>query len=118
MPHACKLLGCRVLLWADKLIMAGSVTPPPSSAFPSLSLRPSPLQSAGGILLPETGKKLNEGKVIAVGAGALNRDGKVIPMNLKAGDTVLLPEYGGHTVKIGEEELHIYREEDILGRFQ
>jgi co-chaperonin GroES (HSP10) len=63
-----------------------------------------PLQSAGGILLPDSGKKLNEGEVVAVGPGATAKDGKVLPMNVSVGDRVLLPEYGGHSVKIGEEE--------------
>lgn len=77
----------------------------------------SDLQTASGILLPETGKKLNEGEVVAVGPGAMTREGKLLPMNIKAGDKVLLPEYGGHFVKLGEDEYHLYREEDILGRF-
>jgi chaperonin GroES len=38
-------------------------------------------------------------------------------MNVKVGDKVLLPEYGGHQVKLGEDEFHLYREEDILGKF-
>ena len=42
----------------------------------------------------------------------------LLPVLLQAGDRVLLPEYGGHTVKIGEEELTLYRDEDILGRFE
>ena len=57
-------------------------------------------------------------QVVAVGPGVANRDGKLIPVNVKAGDRVLLPEYGGHTVKIAEEEFTLYRDEDILGRFE
>jgi len=74
-------------------------------------------KSAGGILLSDTGKKLNEGEVVAAGPGATTREGKLLPMYVKAGDKVLLPEYGGHMVKLGEDEYHIYREEDILGKF-
>ncbi len=55
---------------------------------------------------------------MAVGPGAVTREGKVLPMNVKVGDRVLLPEYGGHTVKIGEDEMHLYRDEDILGKLQ
>ena len=55
--------------------------------------------------------------MVAVGPGALSRDGAKMPMHVSVGETVLLPEYGGHTVKIGEDELHLYREEDILGKF-
>jgi chaperonin GroES len=79
---------------------------------------PTPLQSAGGILLPDTGKKLNEGEVVSVGPGALSKDGKLMPMNCAVGDRVLLPEYGGHAVKVGEDELQLFRDEDILGKFK
>ncbi|XWS52663.1 hypothetical protein CRYUN_Cryun11dG0090300 [Craigia yunnanensis] len=64
-----------------------------------------PSKTNSGILLPEKTPKLNSGKVVAVGPGALDRDGKLIPVNLKEGDTVLLPEYGGTEVKLGEKEL-------------
>jgi chaperonin GroES len=57
--------------------------------------------------------------VIATGPGATNRDGKVIPVNVKVGDKVLLPEYGGHTLKGDkEEELLLLRDEDILAVIQ
>ena len=59
--------------------------------------------------------------MIAVGPGALNRDGKLIAMNVKVGDKVMLPEYGGHNVKLTEakdEEYTLYREEDILGTLE
>jgi hypothetical protein len=52
--------------------------------------------------LPETGKKLNEGVVVAVGPGAVSRDGAKLPMHVSVGETVLLPEYGGHTVSARE----------------
>lgn len=48
--------------------------------------------------------QLNSGKVVAVGPGARDRDGKLIPVTVKEGDTVLLPEYGGTEVKLGEKE--------------
>lgn len=48
---------------------------------------------------------MNSGKIVAVGPGARDKDGKFIPLNLKEGDTVLLPEYGGTEVKLGEKEL-------------
>jgi chaperonin GroES len=58
-------------------------------------------------------------QVIAVGPGAMTKEGKVLPMSVSVGDKVLLPEYGGHVVKLGsEEELYLYRDEDILGRLQ
>lgn len=48
--------------------------------------------------------QLNSGKVIAVGPGSRDKDGKLIPVSVKEGDTVLLPEYGGTQVKLGEKE--------------
>jgi len=75
-------------------------------------------QSAGGILLPDSGVKKNEGEVVSVGPGGLDRDGNRRPMSVAVGDTVLLPEYGGHTVKMGEQEFQLFRDEDILGKFE
>ncbi|GAB4835307.1 10 kDa chaperonin [Ancistrocladus abbreviatus] len=74
-----------------------------------------PSKTNAGILLPETSSKLNSGKVIAVGPGTRDRDGKLIPVGVKEGDTVLLPEYGGTQIKLDDKEYHIYRDEDILG---
>ena len=69
----------------------------------------------GGIIIPDTAKeKPQEGKVVAVGTGRLDENGKVIPFNVKKGDTVLMPKYGGTEVKIGDKEYQIVREEDIL----
>lgn len=55
---------------------------------------------------------------MAVGPGAILKDGTKSSMVLKAGDKVLLPEYGGHTVEIAGEELHLFRQDDILGKFE
>ncbi|CAL9249038.1 GroES chaperonin family [Arabidopsis suecica] len=74
-----------------------------------------PAKTETGILLPEKSTKLNSGKVIAVGPGSRDRDGKLVPVSVKEGDTVLLPEYGGTEVKLGEKEYHLFRDEDILG---
>ena len=69
----------------------------------------------GGIIIPDTAKeKPQEGKVIAVGTGKLDDNGKVIPFNVKKGDKVLMPKYGGTEVKIDDEDFQIVREEDIL----
>ena len=69
----------------------------------------------GGIIIPDTAKERpQEGKVIALGTGKLDDNGKVIPFNVKKGDTVLMPKYGGTEVKIGTKEYQIMREEDIL----
>ncbi|KAL7097698.1 hypothetical protein ACP275_10G160000 [Erythranthe tilingii] len=74
-----------------------------------------PSKTTAGILLPEKTSKLNSGKVVAVGPGSHDREGKLVPVSVKEGDTVLLPEYGGTEVKLGEKEYHLYRDEDILG---
>merc|ERR1711966_104267 len=75
-------------------------------------------KTAGGILLPESVQsKVNEGTVISVGPGGRTRDGEPIAMSVAAGDQVMLPEYGGTAIKFGEDEYHIFRDEDILGKF-
>ncbi|EXB36449.1 10 kDa chaperonin [Morus notabilis] len=74
-----------------------------------------PSKTNAGILLPESSTKLNSGKVVAVGPGARDKSGNVLPVALKEGETVLLPEYGGTQVKLGEKEYYLYRDEDILG---
>jgi len=72
--------------------------------------------SKGGIIIPDTAKeKPQEGKVVAVGTGKLDENGKAIPFNVKKGDLVLLPKYGGTEVKIDDVEYQIVREDDILG---
>lgn len=70
----------------------------------------------GGIIIPDTAKeKPQQGKVIAVGTGKLDDSGNKIPFNVKKGDTVLMPKYGGTEVKIDGKEYQIMREDDILG---
>ncbi|CAK4066458.1 unnamed protein product [Aphanomyces euteiches] len=77
------------------------------------------LKTAGGIYLPDSGKNSQtEGEVVAVGPGARNHEGKIIPVSVAVGDKVLLPEYGGSTLKLGEDEFHLYRDDEILGKFQ
>jgi chaperonin GroES len=77
------------------------------------------LQTTGGIYLPDQpNKKENEGEVVAVGPGFRTEDGKVLPMDVSIGDTILLPEYGGSMVKIGEEELYLFRNNDIMGKYE
>ena len=56
--------------------------------------------------------------VVAVGPGAMDESGKLIPMEVAVGDSVLLPEYGATAVNIGEEEFHLLRASDILGKFE
>lgn len=77
------------------------------------------LQTAGGIYLPDSKLgKTNEGEVVAVGPGRVTETGTKVPVNVAIGDKVLLPEYGGTTLKLGDDELSLFRDEDILGKFQ
>ena len=70
----------------------------------------------GGIIIPDSAKeKPQEGEVVAIGTGKVDDSGKKIPFNVKVGDRVLMPKYGGTEVKIGDKEYQIVREEDILG---
>ena len=72
--------------------------------------------SKGGIIIPDSAKeKPSEGKVIAVGKGKVNEDGKVQPLDVKKGDRVLFSKYAGTEVNIEGEEHLIIREDDILG---
>lgn len=69
----------------------------------------------GGIIIPDTAKeKPQQGKIIAVGTGKMDDDGKKIPFNVKKGDRVLMPKYGGTEIKLDGKEYQIMREEDIL----
>ena len=73
-------------------------------------------KSAGGIVIPDTAKeKPIQGEVIAAGTGKILEDGKVRPLDVKVGDKVLFGKYSGTEVKIGDEELLVMREEDIMG---
>ncbi len=77
------------------------------------------LQTPGGILLPESNiPKPNEGNVLSAGPGRFDREGKLVPISIKAGDRVLLPEYGGVSVKDGEEEAFLFREDEILAKIE
>jgi len=72
--------------------------------------------SSGGIIIPDSAKeKPAQGEVIAVGDGKVTEDGKVLALNVKTGDRVLFSKYAGSEVKLGDEELLIMREDDILG---
>ena len=73
-------------------------------------------KTKGGIIIPDTAKeKPQEGKVIAVGKGKLNDNGKLIALDVKVGDRILFGKYSGTEIKMEGEEYLIMREEDILG---
>lgn len=73
-------------------------------------------KTKGGIIIPDTAKeKPQQGKVIAVGKGRIEKDGKITPLDVKAGDTVLFGKYAGQEIKIDGNEYLIIREEEVLG---
>ncbi|MGA8600411.1 MAG: co-chaperone GroES [Beijerinckiaceae bacterium] len=73
-------------------------------------------KTKGGIIIPDTAKeKPQEGEVIAVGPGARDENGKLVPLDLKAGDRVLFGKWSGSEVKIDGEDLLIMKESDIMG---
>ncbi len=73
-------------------------------------------KTAGGIIIPDTAKeKPMQGEVVAVGPGARDETGKVVPLDLKAGDRVLFGKWSGTEVTIDGKELLIMKESDILG---
>ena len=73
-------------------------------------------KTKGGIIIPDTAKeKPQEGEIIAVGSGARDESGKLIPLDVKAGDRVLFGKWSGSEVKIVGEDLLIMKESDIMG---
>ena len=73
-------------------------------------------KTKGGIIIPDTAKeKPQQGEVIAVGPGGRDEAGKLIPIDLKVGDTVLFGKWSGTEVKLDGEELLIMKESDIMG---
>ena len=73
-------------------------------------------KSAGGIIIPDTAKeKPSEGEVISVGSGVRDENGKLIPLDVQAGDLVLFSKWSGTEVTVNGEELLVVKESDILG---
>jgi chaperonin GroES len=73
-------------------------------------------KTTGGIIIPDTAKeKPQEGKIVAVGPGTRSEDGKLHPLDVKAGERVLFGKWSGSEVKIDGEELLIMKESDIMG---
>jgi len=75
--------------------------------------------TASGIVIPESAaEKPDQGEIMAVGTGKRTEDGKVLPLEVKAGDKVLFGKYAGQTVKVDGEELLVIREDEILAVIQ
>ena len=73
-------------------------------------------QKVGAIIVPDSAKeKPQQGEVVAVGKGKADKDGKVTPLDVKAGDKILFGKYSGQEIKLEGEEYLIMREEEILG---
>ncbi|CDX22505.1 10kDa chaperonin (Protein Cpn10) (groES protein) [Mesorhizobium plurifarium] len=73
-------------------------------------------KTAGGIIIPDTAKeKPQEGEIIAVGSGARDESGKLVPLDVKAGDRILFGKWSGTEVKLNGEDLLIMKESDIMG---
>ncbi len=73
-------------------------------------------RTASGIVIPDTAaEKPDQGEVMSVGKGKMNDEGRVVPLEVKAGDRVLFGKYSGQTVQVKGDELIVMREEDILG---
>ncbi|MER8652524.1 co-chaperone GroES [Mesorhizobium sp. M1121] len=73
-------------------------------------------KTAGGIIIPDTAKeKPQEGEIIAVGSGARDEAGKLVPLDVKAGDCILFGKWSGTEVKLNGEDLLIMKESDIMG---
>ena len=71
--------------------------------------------SKGGIILKKE-EEISWGTIVAVGPGRRNEKGEMVPMYLNVGDQVLLPSYGGNSIKLsGDKEFHIYRDDEIVG---
>jgi chaperonin GroES len=75
--------------------------------------------TSGGILLPDTAKdKPTRGKIVSVGDGRLQKNGQRVPLQVKVGDRVLFSAYAGDSFKLGDRELLLMREEDVLAVIQ
>ena len=76
-------------------------------------------KTAGGIIIPDTAaEKPQTGKIVAVGPGARDDDGKIVPLDVKAGDKVLFGKWSGTEVKLDGDDLLIMKESDIMGVLQ
>ncbi|KAJ4332123.1 mitochondrial heat shock protein Hsp10 [Didymella glomerata] len=74
-------------------------------------------KTATGIFLPETSvKELNEAKVLAVGPGAFDKSGNRVQVSVQPGDKVLIPQFGGSPIKVGEEEYSLFRDHELLAK--
>ncbi|XP_025095803.1 10 kDa heat shock protein, mitochondrial-like [Pomacea canaliculata] len=77
------------------------------------------VQTKGGIMIPEKAQgKVQQATVVAIGKGTVTEKGDTIPVSVQVGDKVLLPEYGGTKLVLEEKEYFLFRDGDILGKFE
>ncbi|GAB1597376.1 10 kDa heat shock protein, mitochondrial-like [Argonauta hians] len=77
------------------------------------------LKTKSGLMIPEKSQgKVVQGTIVACGPGSKTKDGVTIPLSVKSGDVVLLPEYGGTKVELDKKEYYLFRDSDILGKFE
>jgi chaperonin GroES len=74
-------------------------------------------KTTSGIIISKA-ESANYGVVLEAGPGAYDAEGKIVPLSVKIGDTVLLPEYGGQKVKLNEQELFIFRDTEIIAKVE
>ena len=76
----------------------------------------SEVKTAAGVYLPENTKQsVQQATVLAVGNGRTLSDGKLVPCAVREGDVVVIPEFGGMSLKFDDHEYHVYRDEDLIG---
>lgn len=76
-------------------------------------------KTASGIYIPEKNvEKLNEADVLAVGPGAVDKEGKNVPTSVQAGDRVLIPPFGGSSIKVGDQDYLLFRDAEILAKIK
>ncbi|XP_013775367.1 10 kDa heat shock protein, mitochondrial-like [Limulus polyphemus] len=76
-------------------------------------------QTKSGIMIPDKAQaKVQSGTIVAVGPGGRNEKGETIPVSVKVGDKVLLPDWGGTKVEVEEKEYYLFRDSDILGKWE
>ncbi|KAL8599643.1 10 kda heat shock protein [Nucella lapillus] len=77
------------------------------------------VKTKGGLMIPENAQnKVQQAVVMAVGGGARNEKGEATPVSVQVGDNVLLPEYGGTKIVLEEKEYFLFRNGDLLGKFE
>ena len=118
MPFALAPVDTTFASTSDSRRMRSSSAPTLTSVPPYFEkITSSPSATSSGIVLPDTAKeKPQRGRVLAVGPGARNDKGEVVPMEVAVGDEIIYSKYGGTDIKVGADEVLILRESDVLAK--